>query len=206
MLKYDNFILILSAPSGTGKSTIIGKLIKQQPNFKYSTSATTRAPRKGEQDGIQYYFLSKAEFEEKIAKDEFIEYAEVHGNYYGTPKYAIKNHLDSGHDVILDIDYQGMKIMSRHFEPRKTLRIFILPPSMKELERRLRKRNTDSEDIIQKRLSDAKGQIMHCGDYEYVLIDYNIEETFERIKSLVLAKQVQNRIPSELEKFIKDFQ
>ncbi|MDR0571285.1 MAG: guanylate kinase [Rickettsiales bacterium] len=205
MLKYDNFILILSAPSGTGKSTLVGKLMEQHPNFRYSISATTRAPRKGEQDGVQYYFITRDEFEEKITKGEFLEYAEVHGNYYGTPKYDIENHLSDNHDVILDIDYQGMKIITKYFEPRKVLKIFVLPPSLKELDRRLRKRNTDSEDVIQKRLSDAKGQIAHCEDYEYVLIDHNLEETFERIKSIILAKQVQNRVPDELDKFINDF-
>jgi guanylate kinase len=201
MLKYNNFIIILSAPSGAGKSTIISKLLELGGKFKLSVSATTRSPRGNERNGTEYYFLSKEEFERKISNDEFVEYALVHGNYYGTLKNELENIMNSGLNVMLDIEWLGARNVSKQFDKTKILKIFVLPPSIVELEKRLKGRGTDSDEIISGRIFDARGQISHYNEYDYVIINDDIDKAIEQITAVITAKILQN---TPMEDFIKN--
>jgi guanylate kinase len=192
MLNYSNFVLILSAPSGAGKSTIISKLLQTNKEFKLSISATTRSPRGSERHGVEYYFLTREEFERKIKDGEFVEYAEVHGNYYGTLKSELEDNMNNNINVILDIEWQGARNVSNQFNKTKILKIFLLPPSIEELERRLRGRGTDSEEVIKKRIADAREQISHYNEYDYTIVNENIDEAFREVLAVVTTKRLQN--------------
>lgn len=205
-MEYDNFIIIFSAPSGSGKSTIAKKLIEWQSNIKLSVSATTRQPRGEEQNGVDYYFLTKEEFEKKIENDEFVEYAKVHDNYYGTLKSQLEDKLNNGNDVILDIDWQGARQVSDQFDLTKLLKIFILPPSYTELENRLTSRGTDSAEVIQKRLKKSIDEVQHCNEYEYIVVNNNLETAFQQIKSIVEARRIRSLKQESLENFITQFE
>lgn len=202
MIPYSNFIIILSSPSGAGKSTITKKLLETDENIKLSVSATTREPRDGEEDGKHYYFLSKDTFKEEIEKDNFVEYAEVFGNYYGTLKREVESKFADNKDIILDIDWQGARQVSDQLDVKRLLRIFILPPSIKELENRLRSRGTDSEEVITKRMEKARDEISHFNEYDYIVVNDNIEEVFEQVKSIIYAKRLQNIEQQQLEDFV----
>lgn len=202
MIPYSNFIIILSSPSGAGKSTITKKLLETDENIKLSVSATTREPRDGEEDGKHYYFLSKDTFKEEIEKDNFVEYAEVFGNYYGTLKREVESKFADNKDIILDIDWQGARQVSDQLDVKRLLRIFILPPSIKELENRLRSRGTDSEETIKKRMDKARDEISHFNEYDYIVVNDNIEEAFEQVKSIIYAKRLQNIEQQQLEDFV----
>ncbi len=202
MIPYSNFIIILSSPSGAGKSTITKKLLETDENIKLSVSATTREPRDGEEDGKHYYFLSKDTFKEEIEKDNFVEYAEVFGNYYGTLKREVESKFADNKDIILDIDWQGARQVSDQLDVKRLLRIFILPPSIKELENRLRSRGTDSEEVITKRMEKARDEISHFNEYDYIVVNDNIEEAFEQVKSIIYAKRLQNIEQQQLEDFV----
>ena len=202
LLTYANFIIILSSPSGAGKSTITKKLLETDQRITLSVSATTREPRDGEEDGVHYYFLSKDSFEEEIEKGNFIEHAEVFGNYYGTLKREVEKKFADSKDIILDIDWQGARQVSDQMDKKRLLRIFILPPSIKELENRLRNRGTDSEEVIQKRMEQAKSEISHFNEYDYIVINDDIEETFKQIQSIIEAKRLRNIEQNILEDFV----
>ena len=202
MIPYSNFIIILSSPSGAGKSTITKKLLETDENIKLSVSATTREPRDGEEDGKHYYFLSKDTFKEEIEKDNFVEYAEVFGNYYGTLKREVESKFADNKDIILDIDWQGARQVSDQLDVKRLLRIFILPPSIKELENRLRSRGTDSEEVITKRMEKARDEISHFNEYDYIVVNDNIEEAFEQVKSIIYTKRLQNIEQQQLEDFV----
>ena len=202
MIPYSNFIIILSSPSGAGKSTITKKLLETDENIKLSVSATTREPRDGEEDGKHYYFLSKDTFKEEIEKDNFVEYAEVFGNYYGTLKREVENKFADNKDIILDIDWQGARQVSDQLDVKRLLRIFILPPSIKELENRLRSRGTDSEEVITKRMDKARDEISHFNEYDYIVVNDDVDEAFEQIKSIIYTKRLQNTEQEKLEDFV----
>ena len=202
LLTYANFIIILSSPSGAGKSTITKKLLETDQRITLSVSATTREPRDGEEDGVHYYFLSKDSFEEEIEKGNFIEHAEVFGNYYGTLKREVEKKFADSKDIILDIDWQGARQVSDQMDNKRLLRIFILPPSIKELENRLRNRGTDSEEVIQKRMEQAKSEISHFNEYDYIVVNDDIEETFRQIQSIIEAKRLRNIEQNVLEDFV----
>ena len=202
LLSYANFIIILSSPSGAGKSTITKKLLETDPRITLSVSATTREPRDGEEDGVHYYFLSKDSFKEEIDKGNFVEHAEVFGNYYGTLKKEVEKKFADSKDIILDIDWQGARQVSDQMDNKRLLRIFILPPSIKELENRLRNRGTDSEEVIQKRMDQAKSEISHFNEYDYIVVNDDIEETFKQIQSIIEAKRLRNIDQNVLEDFV----
>lgn len=202
MIPYSNFIIILSSPSGAGKSTITKKLLETDENIKLSVSATTREPRDGEEDGKHYYFLSKDTFKEEIEKDNFVEYAEVFGNYYGTLKREVESKFADNKDIILDIDWQGARQVSDQLDVKRLLRIFILPPSIKELENRLRSRGTDSEEVITKRMNKARDEISHFNEYDYIVVNDDVDEAFEQIKSIIYTKRLQNTEQEKLEDFV----
>jgi guanylate kinase len=186
-------LIVLSGPSGTGKSTVITELFKQRSNIHFSVSYTTRAPRTGEQDGVNYNFVSREEFERMIADNELLEYAEYVNNYYGTSLKVIHDKLDAGIDVLLDIVVQGAaKVRERCPE---AIMIFIAPPSFEELSNRLHKRNTDSEEVIAGRLEKAKAELKEIPKYDYLVINDQVSVAVGEIESILTAAEcrVENR-------------
>ena len=176
-------LVVISAPSGTGKGTVISKLLKLRPDFVFSVSATTRKPRPGEVNGVEYLFISHEQFEEMIEKDEFLEYAKYVGEYYGTPVKPIKVNLDSGITVILDIEVQGAKqVMTKDIE---AITIFITAPDMMELENRLRGRGTDSEEKIASRLERARQELEEMHYYDHIVVNDNALHAAKEILSII---------------------
>ena len=203
MLPYEHFLIVLSSPSGTGKSTLAKMLLERYSNIKLSTSATTRSPREGEIDGFHYYFLSQEEFDKKVKNNEFLEYAGVYGKSYGTLKSQIKEKFNSGNDVLLDIDWQGnLEVSKQITDKKKIIRIFLLPTSISELQNRLSGRGTDSEEVIAKRMADAKNTITHYKEYDYTIINDSVELAFEELSALIDAKRIENVKQEELNKFV----
>ena len=183
---------IISAPSGTGKTTVC-KILKQKlPKLKFSISHTTREPRDSETDGIDYHFISEENFEDKIKHDKFIEWAKVYQYYYGTTFESIDSHKKNGDDVLIELDVQGAKSLRKlNYE---AIFIFILPPSLKELEIRLRSRNTESESSISDRLKSSKNEVQQFKLYDYILTNVNIEETAENIISVIKAEHLRKEL------------
>jgi len=182
-LKKRGTLFVISSPSGGGKSTIISHLLEQEDNLYYSISATTREPRPGEKDGKDYHFFSKEEFKKKVRKNEFIEWAEVHNNFYGTLKSEIDDALKRGENVVLDIDVQGGESIKKIF-PDSVL-IFLMPPSLEELEVRLKNRGTESELSLKQRLNAAKYEIEHAGMYNYQIINDSVDDTVNKVKTII---------------------
>lgn len=186
-------LIVLSGPSGTGKSTVIAELLKQRGDIYFSVSFTTRAPRAGEQDGVNYNFVSRQEFERMIADNELLEYAEYVSNYYGTSMKVIHDKLDAGIDVLLDIEVQGAaKVRERC--PEAVL-IFIAPPSFEELSQRLHNRKTDSEEVITGRLEQAKVELKEISKYDYLVINDQVSQAVCEIQSILTAAacRVENK-------------
>ena len=186
-------LIVLSGPSGVGKSTVIAELLSQRDNIYFSVSYTTRQPRVGEQDGVNYCFVSRGEFEGMIARNELLEYAEYVNNYYGTSLKAIQERLDAGIDVLLDIEVQGAaKVKARCPE---AIFIFIIPPSFEELSRRLHRRNTDSADVIAGRLEKAKVEFREIPHYDYLVINDKVADAVGEIEAILTAAEcrVENR-------------
>lgn len=183
-------IFVISAPSGTGKTTLCEKLLKLLPDLKLSISHTTRKPRNGEKNGIDYYFIDKETFKKMIDTDEFVEWAEVYGNFYGTSKKAINSLISNGYDILLDIDTKGAKNIKKLY-PDSVL-IFILPPSLDELERRLINRNED-KNVIKLRLSKASQEISQYRSYDYVVINDNIEQASSNLLCIIHAERLKTK-------------
>ena len=180
-------LIVLSGPSGVGKSTVIAELFSQRSNIYFSVSYTTRQPRVGEQDGVNYNFVSREEFERMIADDELLEYAEYVDNYYGTSMKLIQEKLDAGIDVLLDIEVQGAaKVRARCPD---ALFIFIIPPSFEELSRRLHRRNTDSEDVIAGRLAKARQEFREIPKYDYLVINDKVANAVHEIEAILTAAE-----------------
>ena len=178
-------LIILSGPSGAGKGTIHNELLKNNKNLRYSISMTTRQPRDGEVDGVDYFFVSEEKFKEEIEKNSFLEYAIVHSNYYGTLKSNVEEYLSGGFDVILEIDIQGaLKIKNSGVE---VIYIFIMPPSMKELRDRLVKRGTESKEKIIERFKNAYKEINEYSKYNYVVINDEVENAVKKVEAILLA-------------------
>ena len=194
-MKHKPLFIVLSAPSGCGKSTLIDMLLQEYHDISYSISCTTRAPRGEEENGIDYHFLDKGRFEELIKENAFLEYAEVHGNYYGTLKAPIVEVLNEGQSMILDIDVQGAAKVREQVrtlpnnDPLKIgyVDIFILPPSMEELRDRLVKRGTDRPDVIEKRLNNAEAEIARQGEYMYQVTNDDLSMCYKRLCDLIDA-------------------
>jgi guanylate kinase len=183
------FALILSAPSGTGKTTTCRLLREKLPELKISVSHTTREIRDGEKEGLDYFFISQQEFEGKIKSNEFLEWAQVHNSYYGTSLQAVDTSLKSGHDTLLELDVQGVE--SLRTMDYQGIYILILPPSIKEMEARLNKRGTDSEDRIRQRVETGKKEIKKYKMYEYVITNHVVEDTVNTILSILQAEKVK---------------
>jgi guanylate kinase len=196
-------ILVLSGPSGAGKSTIINKAAKDIGDFYFSVSTTTREPREGEVHGREYYFVSKEEFEEGIKNGEFLEYAKVHGNYYGTSLKPVKEALKEGKLVIFDIDVQGHRLVRKALGNLVTS-IFITPPSLEELKRRLVNRCSDEDEVIKKRLENAKEEIQAISEYDFIIINDDITKAKEQFSAIANAARCKISA-QEQEKFVKEW-
>lgn len=182
-------IYIVTAPSGAGKTTLVSALLHAEPTVRLSVSYTTRKPRAGEKDGVNYHFVDKAAFLARLEKGEFLEYAEVYGNYYGTSAPWIRQQISQGHDILLEIDWQGARQVRKVFP--EAISIFILPPSLAVLESRLRGRATDSEEVIQRRLAAVRTEIEHIDEFEYVVINDDIETAKRDLISIVHAERLR---------------
>ncbi len=180
-------VFIVAAPSGAGKSSLVNAMLAQEPGIVLSVSFTTRAPRPGEQDGREYFFVSEAEFREREAKAEFLESAQVHGNFYGTSKRLIEEHTHAGRDVLLEIDWQGAQQVRRQFPD--AVGIFILPPSVAVLEQRLKQRAQDSDEVIARRVQNAAGEIAHADEFDYVIINENFDVALTQLVDIARASR-----------------
>lgn len=193
-MKRGGILFLISAPSGGGKSTLL-KMLSEEPDFVYSVSCTTRAPRPGELDGRDYHFLSVAEFERRIAAGEFIEHAQVHGNFYGTLRQTILDSMNSGRDVLMDVDIQGAARIRANADEhmRASLAdIFLMPPSMEELRRRLLKRGTESPEQLDVRLQNAKTEMAAWRDYRYTMLSGTPMQDFENFRAIMQAERLRS--------------
>ena len=179
-------MIVLSGPSGAGKGTLKNEYMKRHNNAVFSVSMTTRSPRPGEIEGADYYFTNQETFQVMLAKDGFLEWAQVHGEYYGTPKQFALNTLSENKDIVLDIDVQGALHVKQSYP--KALMIFIIPPSMEILEQRLRRRGTETEEKIQKRLANAKKELSLMNQYDYVVINTTVEEAYQKLNAIITAE------------------
>jgi guanylate kinase len=185
-------LFVVSAPSGTGKTTVVERLVQIVPDLGLSRSYTSRAMRAGEQDGVDYNFITRERFEAMIAEDAFLEWADVFGNLYGTGKADAERELAAGRDLVLVIDVQGARQVRSH--GANAIGIFVLPPSFEALERRLRGRSKDSEEAIRKRLATARREIRAVAEYEYVVVNDELEACVNRLRSIVLAERARPRV------------
>jgi guanylate kinase len=182
-------LILVSGPSGTGKGTLCERLVSQDPRIKFSVSATTRKPREYEQDGVHYHFISEEAFDQLLIEDALLEYATVHEHRYGTPRTPVEEALRKGFDILLDVDSQGaINVMKRIAD---CVSIFILPPSFASLKLRLHTRNTDDEKEIRKRLVNARDEILKYVEYNYALINDDLESAYERLKAIVTAERMR---------------
>ena len=184
-----SLIFIISAPSGSGKSTLVNEIRKIVPGLDFSISYTTRAPRGSEQNGREYHFVTRNEFEQMIKKDAFLEYADVFGNYYGTACRFLEEAKEHKHDLLLDIDVQGAAQIKKKLP--QAVSVFILPPNREKLEWRLRNRGLDKEEVIQRRLATAKREIENYSKYEYILVNDVLEESAETLKAILLGERIK---------------
>lgn len=180
-------LIVLSGPSGTGKGTICKELLRSHPNLHYSVSATTRTPREGEANGVNYWFIAKDRFQEMVDNDQLLEWAEVYGNFYGTPRRYVQEQLDCGKDVVLEIDIQGAMQIKEKF-PQGVF-IYIVPPSLEELADRIYKRGTDSLETIKKRLSCASTELASAYNYHYVVINDSVEAAVDKVSAILTAEK-----------------
>jgi guanylate kinase len=179
-------LLVVSSPSGAGKTTLCNRLRAEFPSIGFSVSYTTRKPRPGETDGVEYHFVTGERFQEMAADDEFAEYAMVHGNMYGTAARQVSTALVEGRDILFDIDFQGGRQLRRRF-PDEVVLVFILPPSLRELERRLRRRATDADDVIAQRLKVARSELAHYDEYDYLIVNDDLERAYDGLRAVYVA-------------------
>lgn len=184
-------LIILSSPSGAGKSTLAKRLLAWETGMCFSISATTRAPRPGEEHGREYYFHTREEFIQMVDSGEMLEHAEVFGNFYGSPKGPVESAINGGQDVLFDVDWQGGQQVRNSALGKHVLSIFILPPSIPELERRLISRGQDSKEVIDNRMAKSRDEISHWPEYDYVLVNDDLEATEDRLKTIISAERLR---------------
>ncbi len=187
-MKQEGLLYIVSAPSGAGKTSLSNELIDIFPNLRHSVSYTTRVPRPGETDGVDYFFVSREEFERMSVAGEFAEWAEVHGNFYGTAVRTLEKFCSQGINLILDIDCQGARQLKKSCY-RDAVYIFILPPSFEELRKRLKGRNTDSQDVIERRMRVAMDEVKESSWYDYLVVNDDFPRALEKLRSIIIAEQ-----------------
>ncbi len=195
-------MFVLSSPSGAGKTTLSRMLLETDPNVIMSVSATTRHPRPGEQEGKDYYFVSTEDFGLMVNRGELLEHAKVFGNYYGTPKTPVDEALRSGRDVLFDIDWQGTQQLEQN-AATDLVRVFILPPSTMELERRLRARAQDSDEVVASRMAKASEEMSHWAEYDYVIVNNDIDSSFAQLKAILTAERLKRARQTGLSDFAK---
>lgn len=195
-------LLILSSPSGAGKSTLSQMLMAWDPTMRFSISATTRKPRPGEADGREYYFRSRADFQAMVDQGQMLEHAEVFGNFYGSPRAPVEAAMDQGRDTVFDIDWQGGQQVAQAMRG-DVVSIFILPPSIAELDRRLRTRAQDSDEVIAGRMAKSRDEISHWAEYDYVLVNEDLDLTFERLKAILTAERLKRERQPQLAAFVR---
>lgn len=196
-------MLVMSSPSGAGKTTISRELLSREPELTMSVSATTRQPRPGEVDGKDYYFITKDKFQDMVENDEFLEHATVFENSYGTPSGPVEEALSSGHDVLFDVDWQGTQQMAGKTRG-DLVTIFILPPSQEELEKRLRTRAQDPEDVIKKRMAKASSEMSHYDEYDYIVVNVDVEESVEQVRSILTSERLKKGRREGLYDFVRE--
>ncbi|MDQ7079794.1 MAG: guanylate kinase [Paracoccaceae bacterium] len=212
--KRRGLLIILSSPSGAGKSTLARRLMKWDESLSFSVSATTRPPRPGESDGVDYHFVDHETFRQMIARGEMLEHAEVFGNFYGSPKGPVEAAINDGRDVLFDIDWQGGQQIAGSSLRDAVVSIFILPPSINELERRLNERGQDSAEVIRARMEKSRAEISHWAEYDYVLINDDLDETEAKLRAILTAERLKRirrpdlvehvrRLNAEYEELIK---
>jgi guanylate kinase len=195
-------MLVISSPSGAGKTSLSRRLVADHAELDLSISATTRAGRKGEEHGREYYFVDRQAFADMVERDEFLEYADVHEHRYGTPKAPVMEALASGHDVLFDIDWQGAMAIAAS-APGDVVRVFVLPPSMAELSRRLHARAQDAEDVIQRRLGRAAGEIAMWAEYDYVLVNEDYDKTYIQLEHIYRSERLKRTRNPGLKTFVQ---
>jgi guanylate kinase len=198
-------MLVLSSPSGAGKTTLSRKLLESDPGVELSVSVTTRKQRPGEVDGRDYHFVDAARFDAMVANDELLEWAHVFGNRYGTPRAPVDAALAHGRDVLFDIDWQGTQQL-RERANRDLVSIFVLPPSIPDLERRLRARAQDSDDVIHARMTKAADEMSHWAEYDYVVINTDIDRAFAEVQSILAAERLKRERQTGLSDFVRRLQ
>ncbi|MFN3662434.1 guanylate kinase [Yoonia sp.] len=199
-------LIILSSPSGAGKSTLAGRLRVWDDSLRFSVSSTTRPAREGEEDGREYYFVSTEDFQKQVADGEMLEHALVFGNYYGSPKAPVQAAIEAGRDVLFDIDWQGAQQISNSSLSPHVLSIFILPPSIPELHRRLVSRGQDAPEVIEKRMQKSWDEISHWDGYDYVLINDNIDATEAALKTIISAERLRRSQQPQLVDHVRALQ
>ena len=202
-MKRRGLLIILSSPSGAGKSTLAKRLMAWDPSLRFSVSATTRAPRPGEEDGREYYFRSRAAFERMVAEGEMLEHAEVFGNFYGSPKAPVEAAMEAGRDTLFDIDWQGGQQIRNSVLGKDVVSIFVLPPSIAELERRLRSRAQDSDEVIAGRMAKSEAEISHWAEYDYVLVNDDLDRAEADLKTILTAERMRRDRQPDLSGFVR---
>ena len=201
--KRRGLLLILSSPSGAGKTTLTRRLMDWDPAIRFSVSATTRNPRPGEQDGREYYFRSRVDFEQMVASGDMLEHAEVFGNFYGSPKAPVQAAMDAGRDTVFDIDWQGGQQIRNSSLGRDVVSVFVLPPSIVELERRLRGRGQDSDAVIRDRMAKSLNEISHWAEYDYVIVNTDLDAAFNDLVTILQAERQQRDRKPGLADFVR---
>lgn len=196
-------LMILSSPSGAGKSTLARMLMQWDPTIRFSVSATTRAPRVGEEDGREYYFRNRSDFEAMIAGGEMLEHAEVFGNFYGSPKGPVEAAMQDGRDTLFDIDWQGGQQIRNSALGRDVVSVFVLPPSITELESRLRGRAQDSDEVIAGRMAKSQSEISHWAEYDYVLVNRELDQTFAQLRTILEGERLRRDRQPQLSGFVR---
>ncbi|MFE3835714.1 guanylate kinase [Rhodobacteraceae bacterium PA1-206B] len=203
VLPRRGLLLILSSPSGAGKSTLARRLMDWDPDLRFSVSATTRAPRPGEAHGVHYWFHDHAGFRALVEQGGMLEHAEVFGNFYGSPRAPVEAAMAEGRDTLFDVDWQGGQQIRNSALGRDVVSVFILPPSIAELERRLRGRGQDSPEVIAGRMAKSRDEISHWAEYDYVLVNDDLDATFERLKGIIAAERQRRDRQPGLSDFVR---
>ncbi len=197
-------LFILSSPSGAGKSTLSRRILETDGNFEYSVSATTRKPRPGEVDGREYHFRSEADFKAMVANGEMLEHALVFGNWYGTPRAPVEAAIDAGRDVLFDVDWQGGQQIRNSALKDAVASVFILPPSIAELERRLKARGQDSDEVVAGRMARSRDEISHWAEYDYVLVNDDVDACEAEIRAILAAERLRRDRRPGLVRFVQN--
>lgn len=197
-------LLILSSPSGAGKTTLSRRLMDWDTSLRFSVSATTRAPRPGEQDGREYYFRSRESFEDMVKSGDMLEHAEVFGNLYGSPRAPVEAAMHEGRDTLFDIDWQGGQQIRNSALGRDVVSVFVLPPSIAELDRRLRSRGQDNDEVIAARMAKSRDEISHWAEYDYVLVNSDIDIAFNELKIILQAERSRRDRQPTLPDFVRN--